>query len=237
MPFRIPGPIQGIMNDADEAGRGLLSKAAVVSQAMLLGAQRTASLGEACMLPVFVVSKSDWAGRKILSHYLTGGGIKLTITNDPKWTDYMAESGLSGQITTELNAILAPQMRNLKAGQTITIPKRSFHGDIDNGEDMVGYQYLHGSNKDVGDCEFSASLKVESIDERKTEAKIQGEIIIQWHDIIDPNPQYKTDSLKSIYAEVCTFGRAAAYELHIEWSEKHNYVWSFRSNSLGLGAP
>jgi hypothetical protein len=228
--------LRKLNDDARAIGEGLLTRAQVVGQFTVKGAQHVASGGAACMLPAFLISPMDWdwAGTQILSRYLTGGGRTWTIKDDPMWTTYMAKSGLIEQVSPLLAVAIAQKMDKARVGDVVTVGPQQFHADIDNGEGIVGYQYLHGSNVAVGDCDLSASFSVEGIDSNRTQAQLNATLRLRWNDVIDPNPSYSTDTWKSIYAETCTAGLAQSYEIHIEWPESHNYIWLFRIKQLHL---
>jgi len=80
-----------------------------------------------------------------------------------------------------------------------------FSAEIQNGEGIVGYQYLHGTNRDAGDFGFEGTTNVhprgDGIYEVTVDSGYTG------NDRIDPNPQYSTDRWKSTLAEVATLGR------------------------------
>jgi hypothetical protein len=40
-----------------------------------------------------------------------------------------------------------------------------------------------------------------------------------WNDVIDPNPQYVTDVIKSNIGEIITLGNAAPYTIRISWTQ------------------
>ena len=77
------------------------------------------------------------------------------------------------------------------------------------------YQYLHGTNAEVGDFEHSGSARIEPV-EGGYEVHIPGEFT--WNDRIDPNGQYRSDQIKSTIAEIVTLSRADGYDLHLTWS-------------------
>ena len=238
MKFTTLGALQnyfdGVVKTTEDIGLKLAKNGRQLGLGLVSGAQHSLSGGDACMLPAFLVSKTDWAGQIILSHYLNGNGTPLLIVDEQRWTNYMKQSDLKFQATQELGKLLKSRMSTVKVRDILQIQASRFHANIDNGEDMVGYQYLHGSNNEVGDCEVSGSFRVDKIDDKRHFATLKGNVRLRWNDIIDPNPQYKTDSIKSIYAELCTFGVAKPYELHIEWGESHEYFWGFQGSGLIL---
>jgi hypothetical protein len=93
----------------------------------------------------------------------------------------------------------------------------TFPMQIENGEGIIGYHYLHGTNNTVGGFQVSGNA-------RRTSGP-QGTVVVldlsyTWNDIIDPNPQYGTDTLKSWFAEAITLGQADGYTVHIRWTSQ-----------------
>lgn len=160
--------------------------------------------------------RDDWAGREILDRYLGGGG-DWRIVDDPKWSEYMMSNRLLsdqlyGRIRTEAqNALRQFLWTGVPGGQF----DNRFHAEIDNGEGVVGYQYLHGTNADEGDFQFSGDTQVQPLPDGTYEVTIDGGYT--WNDRIDPNSAYWTDRVKNGFAEVITFGRADPYDLRITW--------------------
>ncbi|MFI1580991.1 hypothetical protein [Embleya sp. NPDC020630] len=183
---------------------------------------------------------NDWAGREILARYLRGGG-DWTIRDDPDWNEYMNGNH-------SLNAVLESGKRNPNDGTVIpplfvqlaqdAVDRRSTystfdktdHMEIENGEGFVGYQYLHGTNKDVGDFNARGNAVVSVLPNGDKEVRIQADLT--WNDTIDPNKKYETDSWKSKVAEVVTFGQAESYDLHLTWPRDAVVVFP-----AGGGAP
>jgi hypothetical protein len=169
--------------------------------------------------------ESDWAGRAILERYLAGEG-DWNISDDPAWTAYMERSDL-------LRDQLRNQVRSIARGVagmgdgTCPVTK-TFHAEVENGEGIIGYQYLHGTNKDVGDFMIIGNAEVEHV-YGHTEADTQEEVAPGttvrlhlrhiWNDKIDPNPGYGTDIIKSAIAEIITLGEAESYRISIGWTE------------------
>ncbi|GCD99317.1 WXG100 family type VII secretion target [Embleya hyalina] len=168
---------------------------------------------------------NDWAGREILARYLRGGG-DWTIRDDPDWNDYMNSNH---KLNTVLEAggrdetndtTLPPYFLRIAEG---AVDRRSTystfdvtgHMAVENGEGFVGYQYLHGTNKNVGDFNARGNAVVSVLPNGDKEVRIQADLT--WNDTIDPNKKYESDSWKSKVAEVVTLGRAESYDLHVTW--------------------
>jgi hypothetical protein len=88
---------------------------------------------------------------------------------------------------------------------------------MENGEAVVGYQYLHGTNKDVGDFNMTGNSTV-TRSGNGYEVRIKSRYT--WNDIIDPNFQYSTDRWKDKVAQIISLGHAKPYQIHITWTEE-----------------
>ena len=154
--------------------------------------------------------ESDWAGRVLLHRYLTGSG-DWTIENDPNWSSYM-------KANESLKRTLRPRVLNLaKTGRSelVNLVTDSFHVSIENGEGILGYQYLHGTNASVGNFQIEGVTTGMSTPKGST---VQLNLAYTWNDIIDPNPIYWTDKIKSAFAELISLGHADGYKIHITWT-------------------
>jgi hypothetical protein len=150
----------------------------------------------------------DSFGFELLTHYLYGGGKELLLDNK-KWANYMkANLMLETQIKLELNKY-AIQHRDFSSHDFII----RFHAEIDTGENIDGYQYLHGTNRDVGDFELRGSMI------RNDDGTITFNYTAQWNDKIDPNYTYATDREKEKIAKIISFGKAKGYIVRIKWDD------------------
>ena len=86
--------------------------------------------------------------------------------------------------------------------------------EIENGEDIIGYQYLHGTNADAGDFQIQGTI---SKDEK---GNVTYDLTYTWNDIIDPNFMYSSDSKKAEFAKSIPFANPTDYTIHISWSDK-----------------
>jgi hypothetical protein len=172
---------------------------------------------------------SDWAGRAILERYLSGEG-DWDIADQPAWTGYMKDSELlrrqvRGEVITRSVAL------SQGADGTRAVDWH-FHAEVENGEGIVGYQYLHGTNGTVGDFQVTGAATVHRYfgsslrggGSTRAGSWVQLHVVYRWNDMIDPNPQYGTDTVKSIIAEVITLGEAESYRISIGWTEDVS-VW------------
>lgn len=157
---------------------------------------------------------NDWAGCDILSRYLAGTGGDWDLDDVASWSDYMKASGsLTLQVREQLEQ-LAEQLVQGGSQGAVSVD-RTFHAEIENGEDAVGYQYLHGTNGAVGDFQIKGAADVQR---RKTSTQVNFDVEFTWHDIIDPNKKYITDRAKDLFARIITLNRVKAYRIHIRWS-------------------
>jgi hypothetical protein len=168
---------------------------------------------------------SDWAGRAILERYLLGEG-DWDIVDNPSWNDYMKNSQvLRGQLSPLLETRIRDECGRGTEGE-FTIDE-TFPAEIENGEGIVGYQYLHGTNANVGGFHVHGTGRIERT-YGQTEADgtdvpescaVTLDVAYTWNDMIDPNPQYDTDTWKSMFAELITLGQAESYRMSITWHE------------------
>lgn len=153
--------------------------------------------------------QSDWAGRAILFRYLTGGG-DWTITNDSDWSKYMKANGLLQDLLKQRLQLLFERHLGRRVNLYVN---DQFHAEIENGEGIVGYQYLHGTNAAVGDFQIRGLAF-------STNEGMAANLRFIWNDIIDPNPGYDTDIEKNNFAEKITLGRATPYTIKIIWDSQ-----------------
>lgn len=161
----------------------------------------------------------DWAGGAILERYLTGGG-DWNIDNDPLWTQYMQQNAI---LTGDLRDRAVQDAQAMAAsGQTTMTINQQYAMEIENGEGIVGYQYLHGTNADVGGFQRRGTATM--VPDGSGGTIVTMKMHYTWNDVIDPNPQYVTDTWKSRFAEFITLGKADPYVVHIGWYE--TTAWS-----------
>jgi len=97
----------------------------------------------------------------------------------------------------------------------------SFPADVTNGEGISAYNFRHGTNATVGGFELSGSATKRS--NAKCECVITFNLMYYWNDIMDPNPRYLTDRVKSAFGEALTMGEATAYIIRIGWFQQSVY--------------
>jgi len=175
--------------------------------------------------------ENDWAGREILARYLTGGD-DWTITNDPDWTRYMmANDVLTGKVSDLVRAEAQRAFDRRGIGPASDSFDYTTSMEVQNGEGISGYQYLHGTNADVGGFRFQGSTHIERVP-GGYEVRIPASYT--WNDIMDPNPEYSTDSWKSKFAEVVTLGRADPYDFHLTWSGEATVLLDEHGNPVSV---
>lgn len=106
--------------------------------------------------------------------------------------------------------------RYLETGNTTGSYDKTGSMEMENGEGVVGYEYLHGTNADVGGFHEQGTTTVKPLPGGGYSVTLNNEY--QWNDVIDPNPEYSTDRWKSRLAEIFTLGQADPYDVHIGWN-------------------
>lgn len=175
---------------------------------------------------------NDWAGRAILERYLRGGGD--WDVDDPEWAEYMKanetlRTDLAGRTSTVAQDALA---QYLASGRQSGSFDTTFSASIENGEGIVGYQYLHGTNAEVGGFQHSGTTKVTPLPDGTFRVEVVADYV--WNDVIDPNPQYSTDRWKSKLAEILTLGQADPYDIHIRWDSSTTVVVDAQGNVVSV---
>ncbi len=182
---------------------------------------------------------NDWAGRAILERYLAGED-DWVIDNDPTWTQYMQSNPSLTQEMEEYNnnqATTAVQ-QYLQSGQRDGTFATQTSVEMENGEGIVGYQYLHGTNSTVGGFQHNGTTSVKPLPDGTYEVTVNSNY--QWNDVIDPNDQYSTDRRKSQFAEFITLGQADPYNIHIGWRGSSTVIVDAQGNVVsgsGKGWP
>jgi hypothetical protein len=165
---------------------------------------------------------NDWAGREILERYLTGEG-DWDIDSEV-WARYMQANGfLEEQVANELHDIAQPLTT---APDRTSVPfYRTFAAEVENGEGIIGYDYLHGTNARVGGFQmWGVSTVRQGVSVRNrngtvgTGTSVTMTVTYRWNDMIDPNRQYSTDRWKSTIAAVISLGQAEDYRISISWT-------------------
>jgi RHS repeat-associated protein len=163
--------------------------------------------------------KVDNFGKKILLHWLYGNGEEMRINNDPEITNqikndpYMREAVYS-HILDKIKT-----MGNSKELDFISF----IHVNVQDGEGILGINYLHGSNENVGDVRILGKITTNK------DGSYQANLTITWNDIIDPKLSESTDKLKSMIANI--IANPADYILRITFPDQS--VINNNGNSSG----
>jgi hypothetical protein len=157
---------------------------------------------------------SDKLGRAILNRYLTNGG-DWFITSDQEWANYMADNPT---LKEDLNARSVKNAKfMLDNGYSSILIDERYPMEIENGEAIIAYQYLHGTDNTVGDFHRLGTATMSKTSNGGHNVTFS--LAYTWNDIIDPNLKYKTDKDKSSFAKIITLGMATPYNIHITWTQ------------------
>jgi len=162
----------------------------------------------------------DVQGEMILGTWLYGGGVNHDVFDDPLWSNYMMDNRtLAGQILINLRPVVQKLVDQKKLGR-FPLSER-FHAVFPENSGMSGYALLHGSNNTVGDFLITGFAEVEeAIDPADGNYDIDLDLTLVFNDIVDPNGNYWTDTVKSAIAKVFTPNSSRNYRLSIGWRSK-----------------
>lgn len=193
------------------------------------------------------IARFDWAGVEILAHYLFDG-TDWDIVDHPAWSAYMkANATLRQELRSNVLALaLDPEFSALPEGALVPIYK-SFHAVLNNGEGIVGYEFLHGTKATVGDFIMRGVVSAHGewghseLRSSELPPNIQGpeeqiavevppsrypltlrfDLWFQWNDIIDANVHYMSDTIKDFLVRYGTQGSVHPnpYRISISWKE------------------
>lgn len=169
--------------------------------------------------------ESDWAGRAILDRYLVGGGRDWTIQDNPEWSQYtMNDDGLARQLDGQVHDQAQQSLTEYLSGKhTDRDYATQFHAETQNGESIVGYQYLNGSNQRAGDFQMAGTTHVQPLADGTYKVTVDGGY--KFNDIIDPNFDYSTDTWKNRIVEIVTLRQAEPYQIHIGWHAQSEFIF------------
>lgn len=169
-----------------------------------------------------------------MDRYLRGGD-DWDLTDDEDWSKYMKNNKLLSQNLTygveptydefgepvrngPVPTAAASVLNNyLATGKTDYSYDNTFPMEIENGEGIVGYQYLHGTDSNAGGFNLQGNGTVTPMADGTYEVRMDNRYT--WNDTIDPNYQYDTDKSKNRLAEILTLGQADPYDIHISWQD------------------
>ncbi|MCG8538336.1 MAG: hypothetical protein MJA82_00160 [Clostridia bacterium] len=160
--------------------------------------------------------KSDWVGRDILLGYLGGGGATFDSykiskeSSNTYWGPYMMKSKL---LKRKVGDLLEEKFNDISKNKSETI-NISTSMVIENGESIIGHQYLHGTNSNVG------GFKIKGTASKDDEGNVTADLFFQWNDKIDPNFSYETDRIKAEVAKRLPGANPSDYIIRIGWDHK-----------------
>ena len=152
--------------------------------------------------------KHDSEGVQILWHYLYGNGSDF-IKNNGTWGTYMKSDSL---LKRKVQDIVLPMGAELDVGETQNINIITSM-EIENGEDIIGYQYLHGTNASAGGFTINGSVSKDAA------GNVIYNLVYTWNDIIDPNYDYGSDRAKAEFAGKIPFANPTDYKISISWDD------------------
>ena len=153
--------------------------------------------------------KSDTEGRTILLWWLFFRGADFIAHNGP-YGDYLKKNKT---LTRKVKDLILPLGNELLPGESLDV-EISTSMEIENGEDIIGYQYLHGTNADVGGFRINGTVSKTSVGD------IVYSLTYEWNDKIDPNFTYDSDRKKVEFAEKwIPFAKPTDYYIRISWDD------------------
>lgn len=166
--------------------------------------------------------KIDRFGLRIVLHYLYGSGKEMIIENNPKWTNMIKNApappyGELAGITLEQqikNAIKKYVNEGTFDQGVAYFFSISIDAEIDNGEDITGYNYLHHAN---GGVSFIGLLTINE------SGVLAATYVAEWNDIMDPNDQYVSDRRKAKLAKIISFGQSKDYYSKLTWVDSTTF--------------
>ena len=160
----------------------------------------------------------DWLGILFLGWYLFGNGIKRKLSSKVVG-DYMRNAPVENHGSSEpmtlsqyTHSLLKPYAAGMEEGETRTVELVE-RVSLENGEGIVGYNYLHGVNMDAGGYVVSATITYSC-------GYINSDVTCTWNDIMDPNYQYESDQLKDEIAHLIPFANPTDYVVSITWNDR-----------------
>ena len=131
------------------------------------------------------LSLLDERGKELLNHWLEGSE-EMLVLKDQSWKSYMMAN-------TELPWQLRSRLRSDARSRTNSGPINfRFQALIENGY-TTGYELLHGTDAAVGDFHITGRAVVAGKGTDRLD--ITYELQYRWNDIIDPNPDYRLDTI------------------------------------------
>ena len=157
-------------------------------------------------------TEHDSQGLFILFHWLLGSGEDCEFVGG-SWGAYMRNNEI---LSNYVIAIVYEQTDTLNNGESKAIDITT-SAEIENGESIIGYQYLHGTNADAGGFHVVGTVGLDCC------GNVLYNINCTWNDIIDPNYIYASDRKKASLANL--FFLPKDYKISITWN-MHNPAYA-----------
>ena len=151
--------------------------------------------------------ENDEVGREILYWYLYGDGEDFP--SGREHSEYLKKNKL---LKKQVQDYLFEMAGGINKGESVDIDV-SIAVVIENGEDIIGYQYLHGTNADVGGFQIQGTIT------KLNNGDCIFDLTYTWNDIMDPNPVYASDVKKANFAKIIPFAKPSDYKISISWRD------------------
>ncbi len=156
--------------------------------------------------------RTDYFGLYILAKYLLGVGGDVYLS-DSNWSQYMMDNQtLTRSVREVIDGFICNPDNAMEIGESRSVDITT-HMDMENGEGIVGYQYLHGTSATVGDFHITGTIT------RLSDGRYGCDLSFTWNDEIDVNTEYPSDIAKNAIANLISNNRCEDYNIHISWDD------------------
>ncbi|MCR5530196.1 MAG: hypothetical protein K6F49_13375 [Saccharofermentans sp.] len=144
--------------------------------------------------------------------YLLGVGGDVYLS-DSNWSQYMMDNQtLTRSVREVIDGFICNPDNAMEIGESRSVDITT-HMDMENGEGIVGYQYLHGTSATVGDFHITGTIT------RLSDGRYGCDLSFTWNDEIDVNTEYPSDIAKNAIANLISNNRCEDYNIHISWDD------------------
>ena len=159
----------------------------------------------------YMTQENDMYGIALGTRWLFGNGEDFIISSDEinPWQAYMKDNAI---LTGKVGDVVIPIGNNLNNGESIEVDM-NMSMIIDNGECAIGYQFLHGTNADVGGFQITGNIG------KDDKGNCTYDLVYTWNDIIDPNLIYSSDQQKAEAAKTIPFASMKDYKFSLSWRD------------------
>lgn len=126
------------------------------------------------------------------------------------WGKYMQKEKL---LKAQVKKVLNKEFKKIKKNKSREINIKIM-GTMENGEQIIGTQYLHNSRNEVGGFTIKGTAK------KDKKGKVTAKLSFVWNDIIDANKEYDTDNIKDKFAKTLFGSKPTDYIIRVKWSSK-----------------